>query len=67
MTPIYKKGQKEDPGNCRPVSLTSVPGKIMERIILGELSRQVQGRQGIRAKTRVSEREVLLNQLDLFL
>ncbi|GAB0179133.1 mitochondrial enolase superfamily member 1 [Grus japonensis] len=46
--PIYKKGQKEDPGNYRPVSLTLVPGKIMEQFILGALTRQVQDNQRIR-------------------
>ncbi|KAK4830597.1 hypothetical protein QYF61_012023 [Mycteria americana] len=48
VTPIYKKDQKEDPGNHRPVSLTSVPGKLMEQIILSAITQHVEDNHGIK-------------------
>ena len=42
VVPIYKKGQKDDPGNYRPVSLTSVPCKVLEGIIRDRLMAHLQ-------------------------
>ncbi|KFP70637.1 hypothetical protein N310_05302, partial [Acanthisitta chloris] len=42
VTPIHKKVCKEDPGNYRPVSLTSVSGKVMEKFILSVISQHLQ-------------------------
>jgi len=38
---IYNIGCKENSVNYRPISLTSVPGKVMESIILREITRNV--------------------------
>ena len=48
VTPIFKKGWKDDPGSYRPISLTSVPGKVMEQIISGAIMGQLKANQGIR-------------------
>ena len=49
VTPIFKKGKKEDPGNYRPVSLTSIPGKVMEQLILEAIMKQVEEEKVIRS------------------
>ena len=48
VTPTYKKGRKEEPGNYKPVSLTSVPGKVVQEITLKAIMWHVQDEQGIR-------------------
>ena len=50
--PVYKKGKKEDLGKYRPVSLTLVPGKIMEQVILSAITQHMQDNQGVRPSQR---------------
>ncbi|PKU46073.1 rna-directed dna polymerase from mobile element jockey-like [Limosa lapponica baueri] len=48
VMPIYKKGQKKDPWNYRPASLTLVPGKVMQQIVLSAIPQHIQDNLEIR-------------------
>ena len=42
VTPLFKKGSKKDPGNYRPVSLTSIPGKMLESIMKKQMVKYIE-------------------------
>ena len=42
VTPIHKKGKKTEPGNYRPVSLTSICGKLMEAHLKGKITKHLE-------------------------
>lgn len=44
-TPVFKKSKQESVENCRPVNLTSVPGNVMEHIILETISKHVKDKK----------------------
>ena len=46
---VFKKGKKEEWENYRPVHLTSIPGKLVEHLILDVISKQVEGKKVIRS------------------
>ena len=48
VMPVFQKVWKDDPGSYRPISLTLVPGKIIQQIILGAIMDQLKVNQRIR-------------------
>ena len=64
ISPLFKKGSKDDPGNYRPISLTSVPGKMLEFIIADDMMHNkliLDSQHGFR-----SGRSCLTNLVDFF-
>ena len=56
VTPIYKKGNKEDPKNYRPVSLTSIISKTMEHILSSQILNHLEN-HGILTSTQFGFRQ----------
>jgi len=66
VTPIFKKGKKEDPENYRPVSLTSIPGKVMEQLILEVINKQVEEKKAISIQNGFTKGKSRLTNLIAF-
>jgi hypothetical protein len=48
IIPIFKKGDKANPANYRPISLTSQIGKFLERLILPQIQRHLESQNIIK-------------------
>lgn len=49
VTPVLKKGTKEDPGTHRPVRLSCIPGKVTEQLILNVICTHVEEKKVTRS------------------
>ena len=68
VTPIFKKGAKDDPGNYRPISLTSVVGKQLESVIADRIIKHLETEGLLRDSQHgfLAGRSCLTNLLSFF-
>ena len=66
--PTSKKGRMEDLGNYRPVSLTSVSGKVMEEITRSQITGRVRDNQGTGPSQRgfLKDRSCLIDPISFY-
>jgi len=55
VVPIFKKGKRGDVSNYRPVSLTSVPCKVLESLLKEDLTEHLESTSMLGNETRVPE------------
>jgi len=41
IVPVFKKGDRANPGNCHPISLTAVCGKVMEHTVYSSVLKRL--------------------------
>ena len=56
---IFRKISKRDSGNYRPVSLPSIPGKVLELLILDIILKQAEKKEKKKKLSRVVSRDLL--------
>jgi len=66
ITPVFKKGKEEEVGNRRPVSLTSIPGKMVEQLVLAAISKQVEEKKVTRSSPHRFKGKSWLSKLAAF-
>ena len=68
VTPIFKKGKKNDPANYRPVSLTSVVCKLLESIIRDKMIEHLEKNRPLNMSQHgfMRHRSCLTNLLEFF-
>ena len=49
VTPIHKKGDNQTPTNYRGISLLSIPGKVLSRVLLSRM--QKKNRRGYQSES----------------
>jgi len=63
VVPIFKKGNKHEASNYRPVSLTSVPCKVLESIIRDAFVTHLEEKKVLRRlPVWVHEGEIYINE-----
>jgi len=68
VTPIFRKGKKEYLVNYRPVSLTTIPGKVMEQLVLDTISKQLEEKKIFRSSQHkfTKEKSCLTNLMAFY-